>query len=92
MLAKRWGVTPEWVSEVSRDPQRDLRYDDALYGVPDLHHLQRDLRQRARQVATAQAVRQTAALDLLGRGGADPSALAAEAVLKVIAQKKNAEA
>ena len=40
----------------------------------------------------AQAVRQTAALDLMGRGGADPSALAAGAVLKVIAQKKNAEA
>ncbi|MDP1912518.1 lipid-A-disaccharide synthase [Brevundimonas sp.] len=35
----------------------------------------------------AQADRQTAALDLMGRGGADPSALAAEAVLKVIAAR-----
>ena len=36
-----------------------------------------------------QAARQTAALDLMGRGGADPSELAADAVLDVIA-KKNA--
>ncbi|NBB53252.1 lipid-A-disaccharide synthase [Rhizobium sp. CRIBSB] len=34
-----------------------------------------------------QAARQTAALDLMGRGGPDPSDLAAEAVLKVIADK-----
>ena len=53
MLAARWGVTPEWVSNVSRDPQRDLRYDDALYGLPNLHHLKRDLRQRAREVGMA---------------------------------------
>ena len=36
----------------------------------------------ARQALSA---RQTAALDLMGRGGDDPSALAADAVLKVIA-------
>jgi lipid-A-disaccharide synthase len=35
----------------------------------------------------AQARRQTEALDLMGRGGRDPSELAAEAVLKVIADK-----
>jgi len=34
-----------------------------------------------------QAARQTAALDLMGRGGADPSELAADAVLRVIAEK-----
>lgn len=39
-----------------------------------------------------QAERQTAALDLMGRGGADPSELAADAVLKTIAQTKNAGA
>ena len=38
-----------------------------------------------------QAARQTAALDLMGRGAPDPSDLAAEAVLAVIA-KKNAGA
>jgi lipid-A-disaccharide synthase len=38
----------------------------------------RDLRQD-------QAARQTAALDLMGRGGPDPSDLAAQAVLDVIA-------
>ena len=58
MLAARWGVTPEWISTVSRDPQRDPRYDDALYGLPDLHHLKRDLRQRAGEVAAAVAKRQ----------------------------------
>ena len=31
-----------------------------------------------------QVARQTAALDLMGRGGRDPSAMAADAVLKVI--------
>ena len=34
-----------------------------------------------------QAARQTAALDLMGRGAPDPSELAAEAVLKVVARK-----
>lgn len=58
MLAARWGVTPEWISEVSRNPQRDVRYDDALYGLPDLHHLKRDLQQRAREVEAAVAGRQ----------------------------------
>lgn len=38
-------------------------------------------------LAAEQARRQTAALDLMGRGGSDPSELAADAVLKVIAEK-----
>ena len=41
-------------------------------------------------MAAEQAQRQTAALDLMGRGGADPSVLAADAVLKVIAAKRKA--
>lgn len=53
MLAVRWGVTAEWISEVSRDPQRDMRYDDALHGLPDLHHFKRALRQREREVDAA---------------------------------------
>ncbi|GLK49549.1 lipid-A-disaccharide synthase [Brevundimonas intermedia] len=39
------------------------------------------------EAAAEQARRQTAALDLMGRGGPDPSALAAEAVLRVIEAK-----
>lgn len=53
MLAERWGLTPEWVSNISRDPKRDLRYDDALIGLPNLHKLARDLRARNRQVEAA---------------------------------------
>jgi len=37
-----------------------------------------------------QAARQTAALDLMGRGGRDPSEIAAEAVLRVIVERKAA--
>lgn len=39
------------------------------------------------EAAADQARRQTAALDLMGRGGPDPSTLAAEAVLRVIEAK-----
>lgn len=39
------------------------------------------------QAAAQQAARQTAALDLMGRGGPDPSELAADAVLRVIADR-----
>lgn len=53
LLAERWGVTPEWISMVSRDPQRDLRYDDALHGLPNLKRLARDLKARQRSVAAA---------------------------------------
>jgi len=40
------------------------------------------------KAAADQAARQTAALDLMGRGGPDPSELAADAVLRVIASRK----
>ncbi|MFN4297862.1 MAG: lipid-A-disaccharide synthase [Brevundimonas sp.] len=40
-----------------------------------------------REAAADQARRQTGALDLMGRGGADPSQLAADAVLRVIVEK-----
>lgn len=53
MLAERWGVTPEWVSQVSRDPKRDLRYDDALIGLPNLNRLAQDLKARGRQLEAA---------------------------------------
>ncbi len=40
-----------------------------------------------REAAADQAHRQTEALDLMGRGGPDPSVLAADAVLRVIVEK-----
>lgn len=55
MLAERWGVTPEWISQISRDPQRDLRYDDALLGLPNLNRLTRDIKARTRQIEAALA-------------------------------------
>jgi len=55
MLAERWGLTPEWVSNISRDPERDLRYDDALLGLPNLNRLSRDLKARERQLEAAMA-------------------------------------
>jgi hypothetical protein len=33
--ALRWGYTPEWISTVARDPNRPLRFDDMLRGLPD---------------------------------------------------------
>lgn len=44
------------------------------------------------QARTDQAARQTAALDLMGREGRDPSEIAAEAVLRVIAAKRSGRA
>jgi len=60
MLAERWGVSPEWVSIISRDPNRDIRFDDALFGLPNLLHLARDLRRREIQVEEATAKHQRA--------------------------------
>ncbi len=56
MLAERWGLTPEWVSNISRDPNRDLRFDDALHGLPNLNKLSRELKWRSRQVDAAMQV------------------------------------
>ena len=43
-----------------------------------------------REAAADQARRQSAALDLMGRDGPDPSQLAADAVLRVIVEKAQA--
>lgn len=61
MLAQRWGVTPEWISSISRDAQRDLCYDDALFGLPDLNRVPAELRSRRRTLTNAaQGARQSA--------------------------------
>lgn len=54
-LAQRWGVTPAWISMVCRDEQRDLRYDDALLGLPDLRDALRDQTRRRRRIEQAMA-------------------------------------
>ena len=63
---------------------RELIQDDATPDkvVAEVGRLLDDPAARA-----AQSARQTVALDLMGRGGADPSELAADAVLQVIADK-----
>lgn len=53
MLARRWGVTPEWISMLCRDEQRDIRYDDALLGLPDLRDAARDAVRRRRRIELA---------------------------------------
>jgi hypothetical protein len=53
MLAQRWGVTPEWISMLCRDESRDVRYDDALLGLPDLRDAARDQARRRRRIDQA---------------------------------------
>lgn len=55
MLAERWDITPVWVSNMARDPNRPARYDDMLLGLPNLKKLSRDLASRQRQVDAAMA-------------------------------------
>lgn len=52
-LAQRWGLQPESISAIARDPNRATRYDDMLHGVPNQRYLARDLRRLAGQVAEA---------------------------------------
>ncbi|WP_323025758.1 hypothetical protein [Castellaniella sp.] len=33
-LGKRWGITPNWVSKISRDTNRPMHWDDAVRGLP----------------------------------------------------------
>ena len=40
-LAERWHVTPDWVSEISRNLRRPPHYDDAVLGLPDRTRRQR---------------------------------------------------
>lgn len=52
-LAVRWGVTPEWVSILARNPDRPAAYDDALHGLPNRHHHKADMARRAKRVTDA---------------------------------------
>ena len=55
MLAARWGMTPAWISMLCSDEQRDVRYDDALLGLPDLRDALRDQVRRKRRIEQAMA-------------------------------------
>lgn len=33
-LSKRWGVTANWISKISRDTDRAMHWDDAVRGLP----------------------------------------------------------
>lgn len=53
MLAERWGFTPVWISNIARDPNRPVKYDDMLIGLPNLKKLARDRRHRQNLAALA---------------------------------------
>lgn len=44
--ANRWGVTPVWVSNISRDPNRAPHWDDAALGLPNRRSLSRNEKRR----------------------------------------------
>lgn len=33
-LSRRWDITPNWVSKLSRNDKRALHWDDAVRGLP----------------------------------------------------------
>lgn len=35
-LAKRWGVTENYISKLARDPERSAHWDDAVRGLPTI--------------------------------------------------------
>lgn len=35
-LAERWHKSVTWISKIGSDPERDLHWDDAVRGLPDL--------------------------------------------------------
>jgi hypothetical protein len=53
-LASRWDVTPVWISALARNPNRPIRYDDALLGLPNKNRLRQELARRQRLAELAQ--------------------------------------
>ena len=49
-MAKRWGIQPESLSAIARDPDRATRYDDMLFGLPNLNRLGRDMLRLSKQI------------------------------------------
>lgn len=51
-LAVCWGLSPVWVSNIARDPNRARHYDDAVMGLPAMNYLTRSLKRR-QEIANA---------------------------------------
>lgn len=45
-LAARWGVTPEWIGALSRNPERPAHYNDAVLALPSRRFYKQDLYRR----------------------------------------------
>ena len=35
-LSRRWGKSEAWISKIGSDPERDMHWDDAVRGLPNL--------------------------------------------------------
>ncbi|MDR8877555.1 hypothetical protein [Burkholderia multivorans] len=64
-LATRWGISTVWVSNVARDPDRAVHYDDAVIGLPDRRRLARDLARRRKLLSDACGEQESAGVDVL---------------------------
>lgn len=49
-VAERWEITPVWVSEIARNPNRPPHWDDCLFGLPNRRFLARNEKRRRRSV------------------------------------------
>lgn len=45
-LAARWGVTPEWIGVLSRNPDRPAHYNDAVLALPSRRFFKQDTYRR----------------------------------------------
>lgn len=45
-LATHWGITPVWLSNLGRNPDRPKHYDDAVMGLPSRGNLRRNEKRR----------------------------------------------
>lgn len=48
-LAAHWGITPVWLSNISRNSERPKHYDDAVMGLPGFANLNRSKQRRQQQ-------------------------------------------
>ncbi len=46
-VAERWGITPVWLSNIARNPERPKHYDDAVLGLPVKLNLRRNEKRRS---------------------------------------------
>lgn len=58
MMAERWGKSADRVRKIAADIERPLNWDDALRGLPNLNHVNRDLARVRRELEAAVARRE----------------------------------